>query len=220
MEQINKTLGEDLPGVEVLDEKQIATLFTLQKRGWSIKAMSRELGWSRHTIRAWLKRGPDVPRPMVGRPKKLADEEDWLRERFKSGVRNGDVLRQELAERGVHAGIRTVERAVEKYRQEIRCAEAATLRFETEPGKQLQIDFGEKWVTVAGARVKVFVFVATLGYSRRTFARIYPRNAAAALAGGPGIRSPALRRGDRRMLGGQRESLGPGVEGRHTPVPP
>jgi transposase len=174
MEQINKILGEEPPGVEVLNEKQIATLFTLHKRGWSIKAMSRELGWTRHTIRDWLKRGPDATRPVVGRPKKLADEAAWLEEKFRSGMRNGDVLRQELVEKGVHVGIRTVERAVEKLRQEIRCAEIATLRFETDPGQQLQIDFGEKWVVVAGARVKVFVFVATLGYSRRTFARIYP----------------------------------------------
>jgi transposase len=110
----------------------------------------------------------------MGRPKKLGKEEAWLQEEFKEGTRNSDVLRQQLAEKGVAVGIRTVERAVEKVRQEIRCAETATLRFETDPGQQLQIDFGEKWITVAEARVKVFVFVATLGYSRRTFARIYP----------------------------------------------
>ena len=67
-----------------------------------------------------------------------------------------------------------MERAVETWRQEHRAAEAATLRFETDPGEQLQIDFGEKWIVVGGERVKAFVFVATLGYSRRTFARIYP----------------------------------------------
>ena len=53
-------------------------------------------------------------------------------------------------------------------------AERATLRFETELGQQMQIDFGEKWIEVAGERVKAFVFVATLGCSRRTFAQVYP----------------------------------------------
>lgn len=174
MDQINKTLGMDHPGVKVLDEREIAALFALAKRGWSIKAMARELGWDRNTIRGWLRRGPDAKRPVVGRPKLLADEEGWLLEEFKAGTRNSDVLRQQLAEKGMSVGIRTIERAVEKVRQEIRCAEVATLRFETDPGQQLQIDFGEKWINVAEARVKVFVFVATLGYSRRTFARIYP----------------------------------------------
>jgi transposase len=174
MDQIYKSLGVDHPGVVVLDEREIAALFALEKRGWSIKAMAKELGWSRNTVRGWLRRGEMAERPVVGRPKKLADEEVWLQEEFKAGTRNGDVLRQELAKKGVRVGLRTVERAVQKLRQEIRCAETATLRFETDPGQQLQIDFGEKWIVVTEARVKVFVFVATLGFSRRTFARVYP----------------------------------------------
>jgi transposase len=84
------------------------------------------------------------------------------------------VLRQELAEQGVQVSLRTVERATAELRREALCQEKATLRFETEPGQQLQIDFGERWLEVAGERVKVFVFVGTLGYSRRTYARIFP----------------------------------------------
>ena len=174
MDQIYNTLDAGYLGVQVLDEREIATLFALHKRGWSIKAMARQLDWSRNTVRACLRRGPKAERPVMGRPRALAEHEAWLQEEFKAGTRNGDVLRQELAEKGVHVGLRTVERAVEKLRQETRCADAATLRFETDPGQQLQIDFGEKWITVADALVKVFVFVATLGFSRRTFARIYP----------------------------------------------
>jgi transposase len=40
------------------------------------------------------------------------------------------------------------------------------------PGHQLQIDFGER-VEIAGERVKAFLFVATLGYSRRCHVRAY-----------------------------------------------
>jgi hypothetical protein len=35
----------------------------------------------------------------------------------------------------------------------------------------MQIDFGEKWVQIAGVRTKVHLFVAVLGYSRRIFVR-------------------------------------------------
>jgi len=174
MEQIYNTLGEVYPGVGMLDERQVALIFTLRKRGWSVNAISREFNWSRNTISGWLKKGPQVDRPVMGRPRKLAEEEAYLQGEFNSGVRNGDVLRQQLVAKGVVVGLRTVERAVETMRQELRASEAATLRYETDPGKQLQIDFGEKWIEVAGERVKAFVFVATLGYSRRTFARIYP----------------------------------------------
>jgi hypothetical protein len=34
-------------------------------------------------------------------------------------------------------------------------------------GEQLQIDFAERRVEISGVTVKVFLFVATLGYSRR-----------------------------------------------------
>ena len=50
-------------------------------------------------------------------------------------------------------------------------AERATVRFETAPGHQMQIDFGERWIPIAGVRIKVHLFVAVLGYSRRIFAR-------------------------------------------------
>jgi len=94
-----------------------------------------------------------------------------------SGLNNWaryNVLRQELAERGVTTSLRTVERIVKDLRVEVFNAERATLRYETDPGQQMQIDFGEKWIEVNGEQVKAFVFVATLGYSRRIFARVYP----------------------------------------------
>ena len=73
-------------------------------------------------------------------------------------------MRQELlSEKGIVASRRTVQRALEPYRQELRAEALATVRFETPPGKQLQIDFGERLVEIDGRKVKVFLFVATLG---------------------------------------------------------
>ena len=45
----------------------------------------------------------------------------------------------------------------------------ATVRFETPPGHQLQIYFGQLRVPIAAERVRVLLFVATLGYSRRCY---------------------------------------------------
>lgn len=161
-------------GDEVLDEREVQGVFGLRRRGWGVKRIARELGISRNCVRAWVRRGEDAPRPVTGRPRALQGHEVWVRERYLAGVRNGDVLRQELSERGVDVSLRTVERCVKPVREEVVAADRATVRFETAPGKQLQIDFGEKWVDVAGVRSKAFVFVATLGYSRRSFVRVYP----------------------------------------------
>jgi len=49
----------------------------------------------------------------------------------------------------------------------------ATVRVETAPGAQMQIDFGEKRVTVAGTAITVFLLVAVLSYSRRTFVKAF-----------------------------------------------
>jgi transposase len=57
--------------------------------------------------------------------------------------------------------LRTVEREVAGLRQALR----AEVRFETPPGKQLQIDFSETRLSIDG------VGVATLGHSRRCFVR-------------------------------------------------
>ena len=99
---------------------------------------------------------------------------DWLSERFSRHAGNADVVRQELAgEKGLVVSLRTVERAVAPLRRELMAAARATVRFETAPGQQLQIDFGERRVEIGDKATKVFFFVATLGYSRRLHVRAY-----------------------------------------------
>ena len=83
-------------------------------------------------------------------------------------------MRQDLArEHGIAVSLRTVERAVQPYRRELAAEARATLRFETPPGRQLQIDFGETRVPIGGERVRVYLFVATLGYSRRPYVQAF-----------------------------------------------
>jgi transposase len=101
-------------------------------------------------------------------------QETWLKERLRQHHGNADVIRQELAaEKGIIVSLRTVERAVQRYRQELAAEARATVRFETPPGKQLQIDFGERLVEIGGSKVRAYLFVATLGYSRRHHVRAF-----------------------------------------------
>jgi hypothetical protein len=61
--------------------------------------------------------------------------------------------------------LRSVEKRVQGWRRELKAANRATVRFETRPGQQLQIDFGEAPVWIGDERVRVHLFVATLGFS-------------------------------------------------------
>jgi transposase len=125
-------------------------------------------------VKRYLDAGGWQPFKRPERRKRLDGLEDWLRERFGRHRGNADVVRQELAcEKGVVASLRTVQRALAPYRQELHAEARATVRFETAPGRQLQIDFGERLVEISGRKVKVFLFVATLGYSRWTHVRAF-----------------------------------------------
>jgi transposase len=86
---------------------------------------------------------------------------------------NAVVVQRLLAERGTVVSVRTIERAVRDIRQAHRAAAVATVRVETPPGDQLQIDFGQKRVVIGGLPVRVFLLVAVLSYSRRLFVKAF-----------------------------------------------
>jgi transposase len=142
--------------------------------GWGMKRIAAELGCSHHTVKTYVAAGGVVPFKSPQRAKALGGQEDWLRERFLKHRGNADVVRQDLlAEKGLAVSLRTLQRAVVPYRQALKAEALATTRFETPPGRQLQIDFGERLVEIGGTKLKVFVFVATLGHSRRLHVRAF-----------------------------------------------
>jgi len=169
----HEILGSRNQGAEMLGSEAVREIFTLRRLGWGTKRIARELGLARNTVRDWLRGGADRSYATPAKGTLLAEHLAWIRERFRSGVRNGDVIRQELRARGVLASLRTVNRALGPLRRELVLADRATIRFETPPGHQMQVDFGEKWLEIGGVQQKRFVFVATLGYSRRTFAMVF-----------------------------------------------
>ena len=102
------------------------------------------------------------------RPGQLAGQAAWLCEWLRCHRGNADVVCQELAsELGIVVSLRAVERSVSYLRCELAVEALATVRFETPPGRQLQIDFGQRRISIEGEDPgRVFLFVATLGYSR------------------------------------------------------
>jgi hypothetical protein len=58
-------------------------------------------------------------------------------------------------------------------RQALGAEARACVRFETPPGRQLQIDFGERRTAIGEEPVRIYLFVATLGYSRRVFVQAF-----------------------------------------------
>jgi transposase len=153
---------------------EVAAMLQLKQLGWGIRRIAREFGCSHMTVRRYIAEDGFVAYRRPTRPCRLDGLEAWLAERFRQHAGNADVVRQELAaERGIVLSLRTVERAVTPWRRELAAEARATVRYETPPGHQLQIDFGERRVSIAGTPTKVFLFVATLGYSRRLYVRAF-----------------------------------------------
>jgi transposase len=161
--------------VPVIEGELVTAIRTLADRGVGKKTIAREVGVAVNTVRRYL-RQPIEP-GVQSRPaaRRLTDE--WRQEARSlytgPAAGNAVVVQRLLSERGLSISVRTLERAVADIRREHRVAQLATVRVETAPGDQLQIDFGQKRLQIAGVRVRIFLLVAVLSYSRRLFVKAF-----------------------------------------------
>ncbi|QPN70108.1 IS21 family transposase [Synechococcus sp. CBW1108] len=154
--------------------EEVLVMRQLLERGWSRRRIAAELGISRNTLDRYLRLGEWQTYCSANRSGQLDGHREWLQQQFEQHHGNAEVLRQELLkQKGIRVSLRTVERAVQTWREALRQSRQATVRYETPPGKQLQADFGELWVPIGGVRTKVHICVLTLGYSRRQLIRVY-----------------------------------------------
>jgi transposase len=156
------------------EPEEVAAMVRLHELGWGAKRIARELQVSKNTVKRYLSQGGWAPYRRPERESALGAHAEWIGERFRRHRGNADVVRQELSrELGVEVSLRTVERACAPWRRELAAEARATVRFETAPGKQLQIDFGTRRIEIAGELQPVSLFVATLGYSRRCYVQAF-----------------------------------------------
>jgi transposase len=136
----------------------------LHRQGKGIREIAREMGIARNTVRAVL-RGEHSGRYAARepRPTKLEPYTTYLRERLERAGKvqlHATVLLREIRALGYDGGITQLKEYLRSIRPAVE-PEPVT-RFETEPGKQLQIDF----VVFRRGRVPLRAFTAELGYSR------------------------------------------------------
>lgn len=165
--------GRKTVWVPMVDPEIVKQLRALHSLGWGSKRIAVELGIARNSVRRYLRGGAAAETQTRPKARTLSDEECSIAAKLLDGPAegNGVVVKRLLAEKKILVSLRTLQRALAPRRREKRAAEIATVRFETPPGEQMQIDFGEKWVQIAASAVRVFFFVAVLGYSRRIFVR-------------------------------------------------
>ncbi len=162
--------AEALP---VLKPEMVDEVLARLGRGEPVKRLATEFGIDRKTVRAWRARGRYQPRTPRPRKSILDPHVAWLTGRAPEVDFNSAVLYRELV---THFGYAGSEQQVLRFVRPLRVAARpprATARFETPPGQQAQVDFGQRLVWIAEARVTAHVFVCTLGYSRRVYAEAF-----------------------------------------------
>lgn len=145
----------------------------LKRQGLSISQISVITGYSRPTVRKYLnERGTPQYGPRAPRPSKLDEYKTYIKDRMRAGVWNAEVLLREIRTRGYTGGYSILK----EYMHPLREAAQATAvrRFETPPGKQAQVDWGDVGTVemADGTIQKLSGFVLTLGCSRAQFADI------------------------------------------------
>ena len=138
----------------------------LSRQGKSIREIARMLEVSRNTVRRYL-RSEGLPRyQREARPSKLDPYRQYVDERVKAAAPDwipATVLLRELRALGYPGGYSILKNYLATLRP------VATLdpviRFETEPGRQMQADFA----TIRRGCDRLAVFIATLGWSRATY---------------------------------------------------
>lgn len=156
---------------ELVNEGTAKAIQELRLRGKSKKAIARELGLDIKTVRKWSKE-EWAPQRRQGRENVLTPYAELIRGRFPEVGYNAAVLDRELRAAGYEGSYPTVQRFVRSLRSAAQ-PEQATVRFETGPGEQAQVDWGMLNVWLGESRIKVHLFVMVLGYSRRIFTQAY-----------------------------------------------
>jgi transposase len=166
------TLGQNvLPESEMINRDKNGAVVELANRGTPKKAIARMLGLDPKTVRRIL-RSPEFKsyQRAPADSKVLAGFQDFLTRRAPEVDFNAVALHREAKLLGYTGCYEMIKTFIRPMREELRLAVEATLRFETAPGHQGQVDWGTSKVWLGDHLVRVRFFALVLGYSRRMFA--------------------------------------------------
>ena len=116
-------------------------IYEMKGAGRSIRGIAEDLGVARNTVRRYLK-SPEAmrPKPRPRRASRLDPYTQYVDRRLEEGLENCVVLHRELRTLGYDGGYSILKSYVSPRRR--RWQPDATMRFETAPGEQAQVDWG------------------------------------------------------------------------------
>ena len=142
----------------------------LMKGTTNISEIARISGYDRKTVRKYLaSRTLPVEQPRKRKPTKLDSYREYITKRLKDYPDlSAKRIYHEILEKGYTGKCTQVKKYVRTIRSDT--ALKAVYRYETEPGRQAQVDWGDCGsVTVDGDNRRLTCFAMLLGYSRMRY---------------------------------------------------
>jgi transposase len=150
----------------MLVAEEAVEIWVLRRQGKSIREIARMLDVSRNTVRRYLRIERLPPHERAARPSKLDPYQHYIDERVKAAAPDwipATVLLRELRALGYPGGYSILKDHLATLRPVAK--PEPLIRFETDPGRQMQVDFA----TIRRGRDRLSVFIATLGWSRAAY---------------------------------------------------
>lgn len=160
----------------MLRSQTVNTIHDLHQQGKSVQEIAQKLEISRTTVRKYLAHPEAViPKARPPRPSKLDPfKEQITRWVMQDHCTNCEVIYTRLQQMGYSGGISILKELVHPLRPAV-AGHAPVQRYETEPGEQVQFDWGEFAYEHEGIAHKFYGFTAVLGYSRMRFVTFVKR---------------------------------------------
>jgi len=140
----------------------------LHAQGMGIKRIARRLKLSKNTVKKYLKSADPPVFHARGYTRKIDSYGNDIARMLGKGF-IGTRIHEELIALGFTGSLSTVERAIKVAKTEKERTGRITTRVETGPGEQLQYDWKEWKLPVAGRTVLIHIHEAILAFSREKY---------------------------------------------------
>jgi len=152
-------------------------ILVLQRKGLTQRQIAKKLGISRNTVKKYIENQgyPERDRSKPNRKSLLDRFRGNLAAWFEEDMEyKATWIYDRLRPMGFSGSYEIVKRAVHNIKEERQ--QIAYMRFETEPGYQSQVDFGEfQFERSDGTIGKFYLFSMILGFSRRLYCEFVDR---------------------------------------------
>ena len=154
----------------MLKKGDIKMIKKFLKQGMSKSAVARKLGISRNTVARYANKPDGYIPVIIKEPQETTVDQylPYIRDMLQTAKDEGvhiptTVIYEAIKQQGYEGSLRWLQTVMQKHELRGRILAEELVRFETEPGKQMQVD----WIEFP--KDDLSAFVATMGYSRASY---------------------------------------------------